>query len=62
MKTKPRGIVAFVDLIYAGHRFWFWHIIGHNGEILANSEPYSSKAKAMQTARKIARQLGVEVR
>jgi len=29
---------------------WFWHLVGRNGEVLAHSESYSSKHKALDTA------------
>ena len=32
---------------------WYWRIIANNGQILAHSEIYSSKQKAILTAKKI---------
>lgn len=37
---------------------WCWTLYGANGERLAHSEVYSSKAKMRQTARAVAKQLG----
>jgi uncharacterized protein YegP (UPF0339 family) len=34
---------------------WFWHIVAQNNEVLVASEVYSSKAKAIKTARGIAK-------
>lgn len=33
---------------------WHWRIMAKNGRILANSETYSSKRKALQTAKRVA--------
>lgn len=32
---------------------WYWKLVARNGRILAHSETYSSKAKAVKTAIKI---------
>lgn len=32
---------------------WHWRIVHKNGQILAHSEKYSSKRKAMQTAKAV---------
>jgi len=33
---------------------WFWRLVGGNGEIMANSEAYSSKAACTKTAKLVA--------
>lgn len=33
---------------------WFWHLKARNGRILATSETYSSRSKAVKVARRVA--------
>ena len=40
---------------------WFWNLKEENGQTLATSEAYSSKAKCKQTAAKIAKKLETTV-
>ena len=61
MKTKLRGIVACIEVCQKRAK-WYWRMVAHNGEVLDCAQQYSSKTKAMQTASKIAKQLGVGVR
>jgi len=34
---------------------WYWKMIAENGKVLAHSEQYSSKRKALQTADKVSK-------
>jgi len=36
------------------NRKWFWDLVHKNGHVLAHSEMYSSRAKAVQTAETLA--------
>jgi hypothetical protein len=55
-------IVATIEILQARvlpllRRRWWWRMRGHNGEILATSELYTTRDKARQTAEKIRIQL-----
>lgn len=39
--------------VCTGFGWWFWKLVSKNGEILAHSECYKSKAAAMKTAKLI---------
>ncbi len=43
-------------------RQWYWKLVANNGRILAHSETYSSKAKAVKTANRMNTLLAKEVR
>ncbi len=43
--------------VVRGKRKWYWRIVYLNGRTLAHSEMYSSKAKARQTARNLAKNI-----
>ena len=53
------GIVKNVEL-FEGDDGWRWRMQGHNGEILASSEAYSSKSEARDTASLVAVQLDLD--
>lgn len=40
-----------------GRKHWYWRLLGLNGRILATSEVYSSKRKALQTAEQVQMQI-----
>ena len=42
----------------AEYRGWYWKLVGSNGRTLGHSEQYSSKAKAVQTAKRVAAAIG----
>lgn len=42
-----------------GH--WWWALRARNGKTLAHSENYTTRRAALQTARRLARALGIEV-
>ena len=48
--------------IVKGAEGFFWKLVAKNGETLAHSEIYSSKTKALQTAKKVAEELSVVVK
>ena len=48
-------IVLFKDV----NGCWRWHLKAANGEILASSEAYSTKAKCKQTATRLAKATGL---
>ena len=48
--------------IAMGSTGFFWKLIATNGQTLAHSETYSSKTKALQTAKKVAEELSVVVK
>jgi len=50
------GIVKNVE-VFEGDDGWRWRMQGHNNEILASSEAYSSKSEARDTASLVAAQL-----
>lgn len=50
-----------VEMVQNQNGAWFWHLASTNGEILANSEAYSSKGNCKKTASKIAKKLGTTV-
>lgn len=47
--------------VQKGRTRWFWRLKHHNGNILAHSETYSTKAGAMGTADRLARYLKCKV-
>lgn len=59
-----KGIVSKVEVILAKKKDWisYWRLLGHNGETLAHSEIYTTKRKCLQTAKKVAKQLGLEIK
>lgn len=45
MKSKK----FFINVLKNKNGAWFWRLKARNGKILAHSEAYSSKAKALKT-------------
>jgi len=59
-----RGIVAKIEArmgwsIAKLGRTWWWVAVGHNGEVLASSQVYTTASKRDQTALQVAAQLEV---
>lgn len=50
-----------VELTVNSTGAWFWNLKEENGQTLATSEAYSSKAKCKQTAAKLAKKLETTV-
>lgn len=48
-KTKTK----IIEVLQGESGSWFWRIKASNGKIEASSETYSSKAKAVKTAKSI---------
>ncbi len=44
-----------IQILKNANNKWYWRIVAANGNILAHSEAYSSKAKARKTVRSVAR-------
>lgn len=38
--------MASFEIFKVEKNFWYWHLIGDNGEIMCQSEPYSTKQHA----------------
>lgn len=51
------GTHKYIIEVKRGVRKFFWHLKHANGRILAHSEEYSSKQRAMKTARGISESL-----
>lgn len=41
---------------------WHWRLMSTNGEIVASSEAYSSRAKCLQTAKRVAGEANWEIK
>ena len=55
------NMIAKILMKISANRCWYWTAVGHNGETIANSEMYSSKAACKRTAKDVAKQLKVQV-
>ena len=42
-----------VEILKGKSKKWYWRVRAKNGRILCHSEQYSSRAKALQTARSV---------
>ena len=47
--------------VVKGKKQWFWRIVARNGKTLAHSETYSSKGKAVQTAKRFSLNTKIEL-
>lgn len=56
-----KHIVRAVEVI-KGRTSYRWRLLASNGECLAVSEVYSSRRKCLQTAKKVAYQLGLVIK
>jgi len=41
--------------------YWYWLLVASNGQVLATSETYSSRAKAYQTAKLVREKTGLNL-
>ena len=52
MTANPKAAKYRIELCRSRHvRGWFWRLVHRNGQTLATSELYRSKASAAKTAR-----------
>ena len=52
----------YIEITQNVNGCWYWRLMATNGQILAHSESYSSKAKCKQTTKSVAKSCNLEVR
>lgn len=54
-----RGIIRHLEAFRGNDEQWYWHAVAWNGERIAHSEGYSTKAACEKTIDEVAKQLHV---
>lgn len=58
VKKGDRTLKSNYEIVLLkGRKNWFWRLTARNGKTIAHSETYSSKQKALKTAKKLGRRL-----